>query len=81
MDPNESSRIVKIGKCLSSKLAEKLADFLQKNQDVFTWTHADMMGIHPNVMCHWLNIDHKLNQYAKTEEHWMQIVIRLYRMR
>ena len=31
--------------------------FLKKNQDVFSWTHADMVGIHPDVMCHLLNID------------------------
>ena len=27
VDPNEPSRVVKIGKCLSSELAEKLMDF------------------------------------------------------
>ena len=52
MDPKESSKVIKIGKCLSSELTEKLANFLQKNQDVFSWTHADMVGIHPDVMCH-----------------------------
>ena len=24
---------------------------------MFAWTHEDMVGIHPKVMCHWLNID------------------------
>ena len=48
---------MKIGKCLSSELAEHLVEFLKKNQDVFAWTHTDMVGIHPGVMCHWLNID------------------------
>ena len=27
------------------------------NQDVFAWTHADMVGIHPEIMCHRLNIN------------------------
>ena len=57
MDHNEASRVVKICKCLSSELAEQLVGFLKKNQDVFAWTHADMVGIHPNIMCHRLNID------------------------
>lgn len=26
------------------------------NQDVFTWSHADMCGISPEVICHALNI-------------------------
>ena len=32
-------------------------EFLSLNQDVFAWTHADMVGIHPKVMSHRLNID------------------------
>ena len=24
---------------------------------MFVWTHVDMVGIHPEVMYHWLNID------------------------
>ena len=47
----------KVGKCLANKLTEQLAEFLKKNQDVFTQMHADMVGIHLDVMCHKLNID------------------------
>ena len=57
MDPKEPSKVVKVSKCLNSELAQKLADFLRENQHVFTWTHADMMGIHPETMCHRFNID------------------------
>ena len=57
MDLMEPSQIVKVDKCLSDEKAEKIVDFLPKNQDVFTWTHTNMVGIHPEVMCHWLNID------------------------
>ena len=32
-------------------------EFLCHNQDVFTWTHADKVGIHLEIMCHRLNID------------------------
>ena len=24
---------------------------------MFAWTYVDMVEIHPEVMCHWLNID------------------------
>ena len=57
VDPREPSKVVKIGKCLSSKLAEQLVEFLKKNQNVFAWTHANMVRIHLDVMCHRLNID------------------------
>ena len=57
VDPNEPSRVVKISKGLKKKLAQQLTKFLSLNQDVFTWTHVDMIGIHPGVMCHRLNID------------------------
>lgn len=33
--------------------------FLQDNQDVFAWSHADMVEIDPNIMNHALNIDSK----------------------
>ena len=57
VDPNEPSRVVKISKGLKKELALQLIEFLSFNQDVFAWTHATMVGIHPEVMCHWLNID------------------------
>ena len=57
MDPNEPSLVVKIGKGFKGELAQQLAEFLSLNQDVFAWTHVDMVGIHPEVMCHQLNIN------------------------
>ena len=57
VDPKELSRVVKIDKCLSDELAKQLVEFLKKNQDLFTWTYAEMVGIYPDVMCHRLNID------------------------
>ena len=56
MDPMEPSRVLKVGKGLSNKLSQKLVDFLRENQDVFAWTHANMVGIHLKIMCHRLNI-------------------------
>ena len=57
VEPNEPSRVVKIDKGLKKELAQQFMKFLSLNQDVFAWTHADMVGIHPEVMCHHLNID------------------------
>ena len=69
VDPNEPSRVVKISKGLKKELAQQFAEFLSFNQDVFAWTHTDMVGIHPKVMCHRLNIDQQASQCAKSEEH------------
>ena len=30
--------------------------FLKDNLDVFAWSHEDMVGVDPSVMCHHLNI-------------------------
>ena len=48
--------MLKLGENLSHELKEGLTCFLKANLDVFAWTHEDMVGIHPDVMCHRLNI-------------------------
>ena len=57
VDSNKPSCVVKISKGLKKELAQQLIEFISLNQDVFAWTHVDMVGIHPKVMCHRLNID------------------------
>ncbi|XP_074342943.1 uncharacterized protein LOC141680681 [Apium graveolens] len=56
---NDPSKVLKIGSNLSPDLREDLAQFLRRNLDVFAWSHSDMIGIDPNVMCHRLNLDSK----------------------
>ena len=57
VDPSEPSRVVKISKGLQGELAQQLTEFMCQNLDVFAWIHVDMVGIHPEIMCHQLNID------------------------
>ena len=57
VDCNEPSRVVKISKGLKKELAQQLTKFLSLNQDMFAWTHTNIVGIHPEVICHQLNID------------------------
>ena len=52
----EPTCVLKLGENLSHELKEELTHFLKANLDVFGWTHEDMVGIHPDIMCHWLNI-------------------------
>ena len=53
---HEPTRVLKLGGNLIWELKEELTYFLKANLDVFAWTHEDMVRIHPDVMCHRLNI-------------------------
>ena len=57
VDPNELSWVIKIGKSLENELAKQLTELLKKNLDMLAWKHTDMVGIHPEIMCHRLNIE------------------------
>ncbi|XP_074352696.1 uncharacterized protein LOC141691843 [Apium graveolens] len=59
VDPNDPSKVHIIGSNLSPDLRDDLARFLRRNLDVFAWSHSDMIGIDPNVICHRLNLDPK----------------------
>ena len=57
MDDEEPIRILGVGRNLEQGRLDELTKFLWANLDVFAWRHEDMVGIHPDVMCHCLNID------------------------
>ena len=57
IDDNEPSKVLKLGKNLSDELREAILAFLKQNLDMCAWTHYDMEGINPEIMCHRLNID------------------------
>ena len=57
VDEHEPSRVLKIGFYLDPDIRDALVSFLKANLDVFAWSHVDMVGIDPEVMCHWLNIN------------------------
>ncbi|XP_074359107.1 uncharacterized protein LOC141698318 [Apium graveolens] len=57
VDDFDPTKELKIGKQLSAELHIALTSFLKKNLDVFAWSHSDMIGVDPKVMCHHLNID------------------------
>ncbi|XP_074337018.1 uncharacterized protein LOC141674193 [Apium graveolens] len=56
VDKNDSSRVLKVGSQLDDEMRGSLARFLIANLDVLAWSHSDMIGINPEVMCHRLNI-------------------------
>ncbi|XP_074356818.1 uncharacterized protein LOC141696593 [Apium graveolens] len=56
VDKNDPSRVLKVGSQLDEEMRGGLTRFLIANLDVFAWSHSDMIGIDPEVMCHRLNI-------------------------
>ena len=57
LDKEDPTRVIKVGKNLEPTTKHALVEFLQKNQEVFAWSHKDMVGIDPAVVSHVLNID------------------------
>ena len=57
LDDKELSKVLKLGKNLSDEPREAISAFLKQNLDMFAWTHSDMEGIDPEIMCHRLDID------------------------
>ena len=49
LDEENLIRVVIVGKNLETTTKKKLVEFLKKNQEVFSWSHKDMVGIDPTV--------------------------------
>ena len=56
---NESrpKRRTRMGTLASLLICQDLTGFLRMNQDVFAWSHEDMLGIDPSVIVHRLNVN------------------------
>ena len=57
LDDQKPDQTINIGMKMDGGLKESMIKFLKNNSDVFAWTHEDMPGIDPSVICHRLNID------------------------
>ncbi|XP_038713399.1 uncharacterized protein LOC120007270 [Tripterygium wilfordii] len=55
--PDYPNHKVQIGAHLEYDIRAKLIEFLTENQDCFAWSHADMVGIDPEVVVHRLRVD------------------------
>ena len=59
VDLSDTTRVVKIGASPGRTVMFKLIELLRTNNDVFSWSHADMCDISPKIVTHVLNIDPK----------------------
>ncbi|XP_074336645.1 uncharacterized protein LOC141673809 [Apium graveolens] len=56
VDKDDPNKVLKVGSQLDDETRGSLTRFLIANLDVFAWSHSDMVGIDPEVMCYRLNI-------------------------
>ena len=56
LDISRPERTTRIGTLTSPPVHQALTAFLRENQDVFAWSHEDMLGIDPSVIVHKLNV-------------------------
>ena len=57
LDELRPERTTRIETLASQPIRQALATFLKMNQDVFAWSHEDMLGIYPSVIVHRLNVN------------------------
>ena len=57
LDESRPERTTRMGMLASQPIRQALASFLKMNQDVFAWSHDDMLGIDPSVIVHRLNVN------------------------
>ncbi|PKI64006.1 hypothetical protein CRG98_015619 [Punica granatum] len=53
----EESRTLKIGTALDLAQRARMIDFLREYQEVFAWSYADMPGLDPSIVEHFLPLD------------------------
>ncbi|XP_031378344.1 uncharacterized protein LOC116193739 [Punica granatum] len=53
----EEPRILKIGTSLDPTQRVRMIDFLTRYQEVFAWSYADMPGLDPSIVKHFLPLD------------------------
>ena len=57
IDESRPGRTTRMGTLANPMVRQNLASFLRMNQDVFAWSHKDMLGIDPSVIVHRLNVN------------------------
>ena len=56
LDDSRPERTTRISTLASQTICQALTTFLKENQDVFAWSHEDMLGIDPSIIVHRFNV-------------------------
>ena len=57
LDESRSRRTTRIETLANQPIRQALIAFLKMNQDVFAWSHENMLGIDPSIIVHRLNVN------------------------
>ena len=57
LDESRPERTTRMGTLASQPIRQALAAFLKMNQDVFAWSHEDMLWIDSSIIVHRLNVN------------------------
>jgi len=58
LDNSRPEQTTRISTFANPLVHQALTAFLRENQNVFAWSHEDMLGIDPSVMMYRLNVSH-----------------------
>ena len=72
LDSSRLDRTTRVGTLTSPMVHLALIAFLKENQDVFAWSHEDMLGIDPSVMIHKLNVSPSFPPIRKKKQVFAQ---------
>ena len=56
LDNARSKQMTRVGTLVSPLIRKVLTMFLRENQDVFAWSHKNMLGIDPSIIVPKLNV-------------------------
>ena len=56
LDDGRPERMTRICILASWTIRQALMTFFRDNEDVFAWSHKDMLGIDPSIIVHKLNV-------------------------
>ena len=57
LDESRPGRMTRMGTLAGQTVRQDLANFLKRNQDIFSWSHEDMPGIDSSVIVHRLHVN------------------------
>jgi hypothetical protein len=78
LDDEKPDKTTSIGTKMNGRIKKALIKFLRGNIDIFAWTHEDMFGIDPSIICHKLNVDSSMRPIKQKSECLLQTKIKLF---
>ena len=66
---NNDEKFIQVRVQLPPREKEELIDFLRKNIDVFAWKFYEALGVDPDFICHYLNVNPSIPPIRQPSQH------------